>query len=381
MKHFNYSVMIASVLTMVFSLLPLHALAGSQWSNYGEDGFIVDGLAYGKLDDGKSVCVTALLEWDDHYGTQHYPGLTEAIIPETVTYEGVTYTVTEIDDFAFCDFNSMLRKVVIPNTVTKIGEGAFTPCKELESLTIGDGVLLIDQRAFEDCSSLVSVVLPDKLSAIGDAAFRWCYNLKTVIIGKSVMSMGTDVFSGCSKLNDVYCHLMNPQATQYPAYDYESIFYEVPLASCTLHIPIGTRELYEQCDPWNDFGTIVEDLEPDADVDPWVILPMKRVILEAGQQLQLVEPLVNPSDMELTWTSSDESVATIDSDLMIKAIAPGMATITVTGDAPNKPTATCEVTVKEPPAPDLADDVNGDGVVDIADVDHVIRTMLNKRSR
>ena len=64
---------------------------------------------------------------------------------------------------------------------------------------------------------------------------------------------------------------------------------------------------------------------------------------------------------------------------MIKAIAPGEAIITVTGNAPNNPSATCLVTVKE--AQKSGNDVNGDGVVDIVDVNQVINTMLSKGSR
>ena len=378
MKRLNVSTTIVSIMMMLVSTLSNTVSAGE--TIYGSDGFIVDGLAYVKNADGKTVRVTALYEYDDNLGTLIYPDLHEANIPETVSYDGVTYTVTEIDASAFSAFgyNQNLTKVTIPNTVTKIGESAFCYCVALDTVSIGNGVIEICDNAFNGCNKLKSIVLPDKLSYIGHDVFMDCYGLTSVTLGKSVKYIGGGAFNFCSSLKDFYCHLMNPLATMYESEDADPgiLFFQVPLANCTLHVPFGTKEEYENCSQWNGFGTIVEDLEPHEDVEAWITLPVKHIILQVGQELQLIEPLVNPSDMELTWTSSDEGVAVVSDDRVVKAIAPGGATITVTGNAPNNPTATCLVTVKESDRP--ASDVNGDGKIDIADVNVVVNAMLGK---
>ncbi len=77
-------------------------------------------------------------------------------IPETVTYDGTTYTVTEIGDMAFywCDG---LTSVTIPNSVTTIGYGAFWGCTGLREVTIGNSVTMIGDEAFGFCKRLDSI--------------------------------------------------------------------------------------------------------------------------------------------------------------------------------------------------------------------------------
>ena len=78
--------------------------------------FMVDGIAYCKNDDGKSVYVA--------YGGDYTGPVT---IPERVTYDGATYSVTTIGDYAFSDCTG-LTSVTIPSSVNSIGEEAFYIC-------------------------------------------------------------------------------------------------------------------------------------------------------------------------------------------------------------------------------------------------------------
>ena len=88
----------------------------------------------------------------------------------------------------------------IPNTVEKIGSGAFRCSHNLLSLTLPESLTEMDFDAFKWCSGLKEIVIPNSVTTIKRDAFRFCGNLTTVTIGKGVTEMGKGVFSVCSKL-------------------------------------------------------------------------------------------------------------------------------------------------------------------------------------
>ena len=95
--------------------------------------------------------------------------------------------------------------------VTSIGDGAFSMeyklpnygCKRLTSITIPQSVTSIGERAFSGCSSLKSFTIPDGVTSIGEYAFEGCSSLKSVTIGKSVTSIKKSAFYGCSSLTSI----------------------------------------------------------------------------------------------------------------------------------------------------------------------------------
>ena len=115
------------------------------------------------------------------------------------TYNGAP--VTEICQNAFKDCN--LTSVMIGNSVTSIGEGAFAYCSSLTSVVIGDGVTSIGNYAFRNCSRLTSITIPDGVTSIGSWAFYDCSSLTSVVIGDSVTSIGDYAFEYCSSLTSV----------------------------------------------------------------------------------------------------------------------------------------------------------------------------------
>lgn len=94
-------------------------------------------------------------------------------IPETVTYNGVTYSVTSIGDKAFYDCYR-LTSVAIPNSVTNIGSAAFYNCSHLASLSIPNSVTAIGSHAFTYCSSLLSITIPNYVTCIRKSTFSGC---------------------------------------------------------------------------------------------------------------------------------------------------------------------------------------------------------------
>ena len=102
--------------------------------------------------------------------------------------------------FQFCEY---LTSVVIPDSVTVIGDEAFEGCRNLEDVTIGSGVTYMGDRAFNNCSKLKSVVIPDRVKAIGDEAFAYCEDLENATIGSGVTSIGEFAFGGCRNLESI----------------------------------------------------------------------------------------------------------------------------------------------------------------------------------
>jgi len=96
-----------------------------------------------------------------------------------------------------------LREIVIPDTVTKIGFGAFTECNSLQQITIPNSVVEIGDNAFWMCKSLHQVNLPNSISNIGEGAFSDCRFLRQIILPGSVSSIEKETFMGCCSLQDI----------------------------------------------------------------------------------------------------------------------------------------------------------------------------------
>ena len=245
MKHFN---LISLLLALIVAMLPQLASAHD---------FEVDGIYY--LIDGNNATVTFRGTSDTQYSNE-YTG--EVNIPSTVTFNGTTYSVTSIGDYAFYKCTG-LTSVTIPNSVTSIGKEAFYGCSGLTSVTIGNSVTsigidafngcsgltkvnisdiaawcnidfmnyrsnpltfahnlylndnkltnllipsavtTIKQLAFNCCTSLTSVTIPNSVTSIGKEAFYGCTGLTSVTIPNSVTTIGSSAFSGCSGLTSV----------------------------------------------------------------------------------------------------------------------------------------------------------------------------------
>ena len=111
-------------------------------------------------------------------------------------------SVTSIGDSAFSNCKS-LQSVTIPDSVTSIGRSVFSGCSSLKSTTIPDSVTSIGDSAFNECSSLQSVTIPDSVTSIGDSAFKGCSSLQSVTIPDSVTNIGYSVFEDCLSLQSV----------------------------------------------------------------------------------------------------------------------------------------------------------------------------------
>ena len=167
------------LLAMLSASLPLSAIK-----------FEVDGIYYRTIDSNVEV-ISGYKEYKD-----------EVAIPEKVTYNGSTYSVTSIGYEAFLGCSS-LTSITIPNSVTSIGDKAFYNCSGLTSITIGNSVTSIGGAAFKGCSSLTAIEIPGSVTSIGGYAFSGCSGVTSITIGNSVTSIGYEAFLGCSALTSI----------------------------------------------------------------------------------------------------------------------------------------------------------------------------------
>ena len=153
-----------------------------------------------------------------HFNT--YVG--DIVIPEAVTYQGITYTVTAVGDSAFENCEGQLTSVIVPNTVTSIGEKAFasstnlrivvlpnsvntigdmcfTSCVSLTTVRLSESITVLPYNVFGHCESLSSIVIPPTVTLIKKYAFQGT-NLASIDIPESVTFIGESAFENCSGL-------------------------------------------------------------------------------------------------------------------------------------------------------------------------------------
>ena len=111
--------------------------------------------------------------------------------------QGVYYIIKDRTKI-ICDgaFNccSALAEVVIPNSVTSIGNSAFANCNALSNIAIPDSVTSIGNYAFSSCCSLSDIIIPDSVENVGNGAFQYCSLLECISIPESVICLNGNPF-------------------------------------------------------------------------------------------------------------------------------------------------------------------------------------------
>lgn len=160
--------------------------------------FMVDGINYRVISDSEPYMVEVVpLNHAKDESEVYYSG--DIVIPEQITYAGITYAVTRLVEGAFQHCKD-LHSVEIPNSVTYIGTAAFNGCMNLTSIVISNTITSIEPHTFSQCHSLQSIVIPNMVKGIGYSAFSNCTSLTSIEIPNSVTIIGEYAFGSCTNL-------------------------------------------------------------------------------------------------------------------------------------------------------------------------------------
>ena len=158
-------------------------------------------------------------------------------------------TVTTIGQGAFSNCSG-ITSCIIPSGVTTIGQGAFEGCSGMTTCTIGSGVTRIGNTAFRECSSLSSVTIPDSVTSIGEEAFQRCSGMTSCTIGSSVSSIGEGAFGTCTSLTSVTVNAIVP-----PQLGYDALY---DTNECPIYVPSQSVEAYKSATNWSDYADRIQ---------------------------------------------------------------------------------------------------------------------------
>ncbi len=330
-------------------------------------------IVYGMFANNESIEKIEIPETVTTIGSDAFykcTSLTEINIPDTVLTVGsyafggcknlekvhLPKNIKNIEKGTFKDC-SVLKDITIPDTVMKIGDVAFSGCTALPQITLPASVQTIGDKAFSHCEALADVKLSEGLTSIGSYAFEYNIALPKFTLPNTLESLGERAFQYCDVLADVdlgaglkvipeYCFYEDP-ALQKVILPYQFTTVNASaFANCTKLTDITFNRNVSSVDAsalsYKDKttihgvkGTYAETFASDNGFKfealnapvTGITLSKEKIEIAKDKSIRLTASLtpVDTSD-ELTWTSSNEEVATVE-DGVVKAVGLGEAEI------------------------------------------------------
>ena len=141
--------------------------------------------------------------WESNYWDGYEKPQGNMTLPSTVTYQGESYTLTEVDVAAFYECDGLTGTLVVPGSITDVNEQAFYACSGLNAVELQEGVTTIWHNAFNSCSGMTSLSLPNTLATIFHNAFSGCSSLTSLHLPASVTTVFPSVFTNDPALESI----------------------------------------------------------------------------------------------------------------------------------------------------------------------------------
>lgn len=179
--------------------------------------------------------------------------------------------VTEITYAAFENCQK-LEKLVLPPNLIHIDDYAFGNCYALKQVNLPESTKTIDYYAFIDCNTLTSLIIPNGITTIESGCFHHCSNLKSIQLSENLTEIKSDAFSYCAIDSIVFPSSTNTIGTNAfynnPTIQYikcqqptppilpNDIFYYADKTKVELIVPFWSVNMYKQANTWSGFATI-----------------------------------------------------------------------------------------------------------------------------
>lgn len=187
----------------------------------------------------------------------------------------ISNEVEELQNYIFSKcFN--LKKIILPNSLKKIGTSPFQYCYNLESLSIPDSVTSMNKGIFQQCYGLTSAEIPGSINtvphymfrscktltetkipqsttSIGTYAYTDCISLSSMVIPASVISIGVYAFNGCTGMKEYHFLPVTP-----PSLEALSVFNGIS-DDCIIYVPTGSLQAYKTATNWVAYSSHIQE--------------------------------------------------------------------------------------------------------------------------